>query len=215
MNYQSFQDKLIARSRQFLQRFWENHHTKSIEETEDIALTFLEEYHQTLYPEQTLSYLSENSAILPLKIRTAELILKQINIYYLPYRLESLLPYCDPFTAVATFLNALNFTYEAIIQQPTQKKLAENIFKEFMEIEQYYKLESTGINEFPLYEAGATHDFPHFQNTVFGLKRALDIIDMLDQVQPRNYENQKQKILQSWHQQKAQQFDKIIKELTQ
>lgn len=215
MNHQSFTESIVARSRQLFQKLWEPNYQESLENSSNKALSFLEEYHCPLFPKQTVCHQSEEIKILPLKVRAAELILRQIYLYYLPYRLESLLHHCDPFTAVGTFLNALNFSYETLLQNPQQQQRCQAIFKELMEIEQYYELKSTQINEFPLYEAAASQDLDEFHNTAFAFKRTLDIIDILEQVQPRNYQKQKQKLLQAWHQQKIQHLEKIIQDLTQ
>ncbi|MFP3435091.1 hypothetical protein SB781_35610, partial [Paraburkholderia sp. SIMBA_061] len=88
-----------------IQQIWKNDSSVLTNQTENKPLLFLQKYQCSLFPEQSLSQQSVENFIAPLKLRTTELILKQINIYYLPHRLESLLLYCDPFTAVGTFLN--------------------------------------------------------------------------------------------------------------
>ncbi len=226
MSEPSFKDQFLSpftrrftnskfRPRQLWQQIWHNQSTVSGDATQESALIFLEKYHCLLFPEQTFCQPGEESTIDFLKLRTAELILKQVNLYYLPHRLESLLPYCDPFTAVATFLNALNLSYEMLIQDAEQQKLSQAFIKELMNIEQDYDLRSTAINDFPLYESASTHNLENFQNTAFAFKRALDIIHILDNIKPHNYQKQKDNLLRFWHQQKIQKLEKIIKQLTQ
>jgi len=221
MSHQSFREQFLTRltlgvtdAKEVFQKFLPSNDAEKPDPAQQKPLQFLERYHCPLFPQQTAFPPAKDSQIFSLKFRTTELILKQINLYYLPDRLESLLPYCDPFTAVATFLNALNFSYETLIQNSSAKFLCQDIFKEFMVIDQSYPLDATAINEFPLYESAANHDLESFQNTAFAFKRALDIIDILDQVQPRNYQKQKHRILQFWHQQSIAELDKIIKKLS-
>ncbi len=205
----------FARSRQLLQKLRQPPSEKSITvHPTHIPLTFLEKYHSDLFPDQTFSQPTNEEKIDPLKLRTTELILKQIHLYYLPNRLESLLFYCDPFTAVATFLKALNFSYETLINDYGSQQLAQDMFKEFMQIDQSYTLDKIVINEFPLYESAATHNLEHFQTTAFAMRRALDIIDILERMQPRHYEQQKDKIIYYWHQQPIQELEQIIAKLS-
>ncbi|AFZ42592.1 hypothetical protein PCC7418_0358 [Halothece sp. PCC 7418] len=215
MSHQSFPNQFFARSRQIFKKIWTHHPQESSYETAHPPLQFLERYHCDLFPEQTFSQTTEERRIDPLKLRTAELILKQVNLYYLPHRLESLLPYCDPFTAVATFLNALNFSYETLLQDAEKQKLGQDIIQEFMELEKDYDWTTTAINDFPLYDSASTHDLADFKNTIFAFQRALDVIEILEQVQPRNYQKQKDNLLQFWHQHKIQKLEKIIMQLTQ
>lgn len=224
MTHQSFRDHLLARlremrteskirSRQLLQQLWQNRDSEPTSNSEDSNLRFLEENHSLLFPQQSFLEPSDASNLLPLKTRTAELILRQINLFYLPQRLENLLSYCDPFTAIATFLNALNFSYEDLLKNQQKQQLCQSIFREFMEIEQGYKLESVAINDFPLYEVAATHNLENFRQTAFAFKRALDVIDILEQVQPRNYQKQQNQLRQFWHQKKIKELEKMIEKL--
>jgi hypothetical protein len=226
MNHPSFRDQFLVhllrrvnesriRLHQLWQKIWQNNRTVSEDATQDTALIFLEKYHSLLFPEQTFCTQTEDSKLDPLKLKTTELILKKVNLYYLPYRLESLLPYCDPFTAVGTFLNALNLSYQSLIQNLEQQKIGQAIIKQLMEIEQDYNLKSTEINEFPLYESASTHNLNKFHNTALTLKRALDVINLLDRVKPPRYQKQKDHLLQYWHQQKLHQLEKTITKLTQ
>jgi len=215
MNNQSWKDRLRDLSRQLFQLFLNNNSTESIETDQNTALQFIQHYHCRLTPQQMLSNFSQNPNIFPLKVRTAELILKQINVYYLPYRLESLLPYCDPFTAVATFLNALNFSYEQLICDQQKQAICQDIFKALMTIEEAHNLEATTINEFPLYEAATSHNLEQFQTTAFAFKQALDIIELLDQVQPRHYQKQQHQLRRFWHRKKTQELEQIVHQLTQ
>ncbi|PSO49654.1 MAG: hypothetical protein BRC33_06040 [Cyanobacteria bacterium SW_9_44_58] len=203
------------RSRPFFPNIWEKNHTENAAATENTALRFLEQYHCSLFAQQTQLQTSDNTAIFPLKRRSAELILKQVNVYYLPNRLESLLPYCDPFTAVATFLNALNLSYETLIQDPQKQQLCQSIFKELMAIDESHNLETSTINEFPLYEGARTHNLEEFKTTAFAFKRALDIIELLEQRQPRHYQKQQHQLAQFWHQKSNQELEKIVQRLTQ
>lgn len=215
MSDQSFRQRFLARSREAFKKIWQTSSQESASISQpNIALAFLEKYQRHLFPDQTLSQQIHEDKIDPLKLRTTELILKQVNIYYLPNRLESLLPYCDSFTAVATFLNAINFSYETLIKDHSCQQFAQEILKEFMLIDQSYSLDDTEINEFPLYESAATHDLEQFQTTAFAIRRALDIIEILDRMQPRHYEKQKEKILHFWHEQPIEEFDQIIAKLS-
>lgn len=213
MTHKSFRDHLLARSRQLFQQLWQDHDTEPTSNSEDSNLRFLEENHSLLFPQQSFLEQSEATNLLSLKTRTTELILRQINLFYLPQRLENLLSYCDPFTAVATFLNALNFSYEDLLKNQQKQTLCQSIFREFMEIEQGYKLESVAINDLPLYEVAATHDLENFRKTAFAFKRALDVIDILEQVQPHNYKKQQSQLRQFWHQKKIKELEKIIEKL--
>ena len=224
MSDQSFRENFLARlrqmrteskirSRQLFQQLWQDNETGSTSNAEDSNLHFLEENHALLFPQQSFLEPSDATNLFPLKTRTVELILRQINLFYLPQRLENLLSYCDPFTAVATFLNALNFSYEDLLKNQHQQKLCQSIFREFMEIEQGYKLESVAINDLPLYEAAATHDLENFHQTAFAFKRALDVIDILEQVQPRNYQKQQNQLRQFWHQKQVKELEKMIEKL--
>lgn len=203
------------RSRQLFDQILDRAPTESFETTQKKALSFLEEYHSLLFHQQSLLSPSEEPLIYPLKIRTAELILKQVNLYYLPFRLESLIPYCDPFTAVGTFLNALHLSYDELLQNPHEQMAAQALFQEFIEIDQYELSLLTEINEIPLYQAASPEELEHFQETAFAFRRALDIVKLLEQIQPRNYQNRKRKILQNWHQEPTERLEKIIQELNQ
>lgn len=207
--------QLKIRLRQLWQKIGQTHRKDAADETQDSAFIFLKKYHSLLFPEQTLYKQAEDRTLDSLKLKTTELILKQVNFYYLPYRLESLLPYCDPFTAVGTFLNALNLSYESLIQDLEKQELGQAIIKELMQIEQDYDLKLMEINDFPLYESAATHNLNKFQNTALTLKRALDVINLLDRVQPPRYQKQKDNLRQYWHQKKVQTLEKTITELTQ
>jgi len=226
MNHPSFKDQFLVQLiqqvtqlriqlRQLWQKIGQTHGKDSGDETQDSALIFLKKYHSLLFPEQTLYKQAEGRTLDSLKLKTTELILKQVNFYYLPYRLESLLPYCDPFTAVGTFLNALNLSYESLIQDLEKQKLGQAMIKELMEIEQDYNLKLTGINDFPLYESAATHNLNKFHNTALTLKRSLDVINLLDRVQPPGYQKQKDNLRKYWHQQTIQKLEKTITKLTQ
>ena len=226
MNDQSWMNRFLTglnlritqakqRSRQLFPNIWEKNHTENVATTEKTALRFLEQYHCLLFAQQTKLQASDDTTILPLKVRTAELILKQVNIYYVPYRLESLLPYCDPFTAVATFLNALNLSYETLIQDQQKQQLCQSIFNELMAIDESYNLETSTINEFPLYEGARTHNLEEFKTTAFAFKRALDIIELLEQLQPRHYQKQQHQLAQFWHQKTNEELEKIVQRLTQ
>jgi hypothetical protein len=212
MNQQSFKDNILARSRQLFRKLW-TPEENNIKSSENMAVLFLQRYHCSLFPQQTLLNEAPNPDIFTLQVRTAELTLKPIHIYYLPYRLESLLHYCNALTAVATFLNALNFSYETLLKEIKQQHICQGIFQTFMTIDQSYQLDATTINEFPLYEAAATHDLEHFQATAFAFQRALDIIDILEQVQPRNYRKQQEKLLQFWHQTDIKDLEQTIQKL--
>ena len=207
--------QLKIRLRQLWQKIGQTHRKDAADETQDSALIFLKKYHSVLFPEQTLYKQAEARSLDSLKLKTTELILKQVNFYYLPYRLESLLPYCDPFTAVGTFLNALNLSYESLIQDLEKQELGQAIIKELMEIEQDYDLKLMEINDFPLYESAATHNLNKFHNTALTLKRSLDVINLLDRAQPPRYQKQKNNLRQYWHQQKIQKLEKTITQLTQ
>lgn len=203
------------RSRQFFQNVWRKKYAEPADNIQNTALLFLEQYHCSLFPQQTKLPSANETRGLPLKVRTAELILKQVNVYYLPYRLESLLAYCDPFTAVASFLNALNLSYETLIQDPQKQQLCQKIFQEFMTIDESHNLANNPINEFPLYEVARSHDLDQFQNTAFAFKRALDIIELLEQFQPRHYQKQQHQLAQFWHQKTNEELEKIVQKLTQ
>ena len=196
------------RSRQLFQQFWQND-----EAEENPNLRFLEENQARLFPQQSFLEQSDATNLLSLKTRTAELILRQINLFYLPQRLENLLFYCDPFTAVGTFLNALDFSYEDLLKHPQTQQQCQNIFQIFMEIEQEYKLESVAINDLPLYEVAASHDLDKFRQTAFAFKCALDVIAILEQVQPRNYQKQQSQLRQFWHHKKIKELEAIIQKL--
>jgi len=214
MSDQSFRQRFLARSRQVLQKIWQTSPQElAVTKQQEIPLAFLEKYHCPLFPEQTFFRQGNESKIEPLKLRTTELILKQVKLYYLPYRLESLLPYCDPFTAVGTFLQALNFSYEDLVKDESSQQLNQEIFKELMQIDQSYSLDKKEINEFPLYESAATHDLEQFQTTAFAFRRALDIIAILDTMQPRHYQKQKERLIHFWHQQPIEELEQIIAKL--
>jgi len=225
MSDQSFTEQFLTRlttgvtdakqrSRQVFQKFLTQNQTATFDPAQPTALQFLERYHCILFPQQTAFAPIPDTNIFPLKVRTTELILKQVQIYYLPNRLESLLHHCDPFSAIATFLNALNFSYETLINNTSSRQLCQEIFKELMAIDQVYSVDTIPINEFPLYESAAKHKIEAFQKTAFAFTRALDIIAILDEVQPRNYEKQKYRICQFWHQQSLSELEKLIEKLS-
>ncbi len=205
---------LSVRSRQVFQKFLLQPESETFDPTQPITLQFLERYHCFLFPQQTAFNPVPDTNIFSLKVRATELILRQVNLYYSPDRLESLLKHCDPFTAVATFLKAVNFSYETLIQNQAKRQLCQDIFKEFMTVDQAYPIETRVINEFPLYESAAEHDFPSFQKTVFVFKRALDIIDILERLQPRNYQKQQHRVGLFWHQQSLAELEKLIDKLS-
>ncbi len=213
MSYQFLKEQILERSRQLWQTLSGNHQLEIVTSPEKSTLLFLERYHSQLFPQQTPLELSNDRTILPLTLRTAELILKQVDIYYCPKRVETLLAYCDPFTAVATFLNALNFSYQQLLQFPEKQRICQAIINQFVEIDETSHNHIL-INEFPLYEAAATHHLKQFYQTAFAFQRAIDIILLLEHQKPRNYQRQQAKLIQFWHRQSLKDLEKTIQTLS-
>jgi len=214
MSYQSLKAKFLERSRQVWQTLSGNQQRERFESPEQTTLHFLEQYHCQLFPQQTIQASSKSHTIVPLKVRTAELILKQIHLYYLPKRLESLLPYCDPFTAVATFLNALNFSYQGLLRDSEKNRICQGIIQELSKIDDSYHIDTIVINEIPLYEAAATHDMNHFQKQALAFQKALEILNLLDRNQVRNHQIKTIQISHYWHHKKIQNLEKMLQELS-